>query len=306
MGAGALAVLASLLVSIHGATPNVHEIVGRLMLLGVLGAAVHLGRRGGLIAAVVASAIYTLMSIPELAVLTSPTSVAFLMLVARLCAYGLVGIIGGEACGRIRFEMARAGHAEEFDEWSQVFNQRHASSSLTAALAAHERYLEPFAVALVTIGSESMSGLRPQHNRTVVRFISARIRENVRATDEVARLADGRFFILLRRTSCKAAEPVALRLTADVQRLLGTGRGLVTSVCYDTDENATALAALAAELSADEDADGEPDAAQVASGVYSSLGESVLNPAAASAVSAPGASTLKMSTAAAPDGSTKQ
>jgi GGDEF domain-containing protein len=274
------------------------------MLLAVLGAALHLGRRGGLVAAVAASAVYTLMSVPALLAPTTVTGNAYLALVARLCSFGLVGIIGGEAAGRISFALARQGQSDEFDQWGQVFNQRRASSSLQSALAAHENHAEPFAVVLLSLGPAALSGRGPQKSRTLIRSVSGHLRSDVRMSDEVARLDDGRFLVLLHRASHENATAVATRLAEGVRELLGRDRALPAIECYGIAEHALAIKALAERIRSKADDAVQSD--QPASGAYSSAGESVLNPAAVSTLSAPGASTLKMSTAARPEGSTKQ
>jgi len=302
LGVGALFILAAMLFSAHDGGPSPKEIVAQLMLLGVMAAAVHFGRRGGFAAAVLASAIYTLMSVPELLAQQGLTSSGLLLLFTRIAAYGLVGIVGGEACGRLRYALARIGNSTDFDEWSQVFNQRHASETLRKAMAAHERYGAPFALVLVTLAPSITADIGPQRTRTLVRGVANQLRGDVRMVDEVARLDDGRFFVLLPHTPYEGGVVVAGRLAAVTRQLLGAREESVAATCFSAAEDGIALAALAAQIAVPAvDAD-----AQVWSGAYSSAGDSARNPAAASAASAPGASTLKMSTAAAPEGSTKQ
>lgn len=302
LGLGTLFVATTLLISAHDGGPSVKEILAQLMLLGVMAAAVHFGRRGGFIAAVIASATYTLLSVPELLAQQGLTSNAFLLLAARIAAYGLLGIVGGEACGRLRYALARFGRSTDYDEWSQVFNQRHAAETLRKAMSGHERYGSPFALVLVSLAPSITADLGPVRTRTLVRSVANQLRNDLRMVDEVARLDDGRFFVLLPHTPYEGGVVVASRLAAATRDLVGAREESVTATCFSAAEDAIALAALAAEIAKPAADEGD----QALSGAYSSAGESARKPPEASAASAPGPSTLNMSTAAAPDGSTKQ
>jgi GGDEF domain-containing protein len=305
LAVGTLFVLAALLFSSYGQRLSGRELVAQLMLLGVLAAALHFGRRGGFVAAVCASAIYTLMSVPELVAAQGVTSADVLLVIARIAAYGLVGIIGGEACGRLRYSLSRYGLTTEYDEWSQVFNQRHAAVTLLRAIGGHERYGAQFSLVLVSMDPAVTADLGPQRTRTLVRAVANQLRNDLRMVDEVARLEDGRFFVLLPHTAREGGLVVAKRLAASVRDLVGARDESVTATCLGSVEDAIELTALADELSESAtDTEDAPD--QLWSGAYNSAGDSARNPADANATSAPGASTLKMSTAAAPDGSTKQ
>ena len=87
-------------------------------------------QRGAFAAAVTASAIYTLLNVPSLLATSGLTSGDLLLIVARIAAFGLVGIVGGEA---VRPSALRLRPLREVDRlsttWSQVFNQRHAAES---------------------------------------------------------------------------------------------------------------------------------------------------------------------------------
>jgi GGDEF domain-containing protein len=304
VGVGTLFVLTALLFSVREKALSLQEFVAQIMLLGVLAVAVHFGRRGGFVAAVGASAIYVLMSVPQLVAAQGLTSADLLFIVARIAAYGLVGIVGGEACGRLRYSLARYNKTAEFDDWSQVFNQRHASVALDKAIGGHERYGAGFSLVLVSLERAITADLGPKRTRTLIRAVANQLRSDLRIVDEIARLEDGRFFVLLPHTPYDGGMVVASRLAAGIRDLLGAREESVSATCLSTAGDMLAIAALAQALEPLPDA--EEQAGQTWSGAYSSAGDSARNPAAVSAASAPGASTLNMSTAAAPEGSTKQ
>jgi GGDEF domain-containing protein len=301
LGIAALAIVATVATTTQDPAQALNDIVAGLLLLIVLAAAVHFGRRGGSAAAIGASAAYVLMSIPAMAAESGLTSRTLVLLVMRVATFGLVGIAGGEACGRLRHFMTRYANAEDFDEWASVFNQRYAVASLERALSAFERYQQPFSLVLITIASDVTATMGPKKVRTLVRGVSSYLRGDLRMVDELARLDDGRFLALLPHTSADGGDVVRARLAAGVRELIGAKEESVTARTLSTGKDAAALWSLLSEIAQD-----ASEGVYSESGAYSSAGESVLNPAEASAVSAPGPSTLNMSTAAAPEGSTKQ
>ena len=126
-----------------------------------------------------------------------------------MLTFGLIGIVGGEAAGRLRQALARFANADTFDEWSLVFNQRYAHTALTRALAAFDRYHTPFTAILLTLAPSLTADLGPKRVRTLVRAVSNHLRGDVRMVDEVARLDDGRFLSCCptRRLRTDAASP---------------------------------------------------------------------------------------------------
>lgn len=302
IGGATLAVLAMIASSTRDPSHGLTEIVGGLALLVVVVAAVGFGRKGGLAAAIGASVVYTLLSVPAMTAEGGLTTRTLLLLVIRVLSYGLIGIVGGETCGQLRHSLTRYANAEMFDEWGHVFNQRYASAVLDKSLAGFHRYDQPFTVVLITLASSITADLSSQRVRTLVRGVADYLRGDLRMVDELARLDDGRFFVLLPNTPSDGGSAVATRVVENVRQLLGARDESVASHTLCPGEDEPALVALADELRPIDD-DGPDDQL---SGVYKSDGASERKPASERASSAPGASTLKISTAASPDGSTKQ
>jgi GGDEF domain-containing protein len=299
----ALVVLSMVAVSARDLTHNASELVAESLMFAVFVAAVHYGRKGGLVAAMSASVIYVLLNVPNMTLSHGLTTQVLFLITLRVLVFGLIGIVGGEACGRLRLFMTRASSAEIFDDWSRVFNQRYAYTALTRSIAAFERYGQQFTLALISLAPSITADLGAQRARNIVRSVSKHLRGDVRMVDEVARLDDGRFLVLLQNTPLENGKAATARLTSGVRQLLGAREESVISRCLSPETDAVALKTLADEIAPRLGA--SPDD-QEGSGAYSSAGASERNPARDSADSAPGASTLKMSTAAAPDGSTKQ
>ena len=296
---GAVAIIGSLILSLPGGGPGIEEAIAQLMLFIVLVVEVHWGRKGGLIAAIVASGIYVVLRLPIMAATEGVSSGIVFMLVTRVGAYGLVGIVGGELCSRVKYIFARYDDSNTIDDWSRVYNQRYASHALDQARARFARYGEPFAAVLVTLSPSLTAELRPSRQRALVRGVAGHIRGDVRMVDEVARLDDGRFFVLLPHTPREGGLVVSGRLATGVRDTLGARDESVRTVCYGAAEDAVALSSLAAEIA-------NPDEDHPASGAYTSAASNTRNPADRRASSATESSTLSTSTAASPDGSTKQ
>ncbi len=292
---GVGAVSAALLLSVGGGL-SAEEVMPELLLLGVLVGAVHWGRRGGFVAAAVASLIDVAYSIPMLMNPAGTDWATVGLLVARLSAYGIVGILGGEICVRVRHAFMRLEHEGAFDEWSSLYNQRFFGKQLDVAVSRCERYSEPASVVLVTIVSSGSQRASRQH--ALVREVAAELLDGVRNADVVARLDDGRFALLLPHTPKRAAETVASRVRTSVRLLVSVPDDALAAVVLGAPEDVPALKFLVKQCL--READG-----QDASTAYNSAASSTRKPADESAASAPAASTLNMSTAASPDGSTK-
>ncbi len=203
-----------------GGSPETVELIAQLLLLVVLFAAVRYGRRGGLTAATVAAAAYVLMRVPTLEAGGMSAHVA-LVIASRLAAFALVGIVGGEATMRAKYLLADLEQKGETDEWSRMFNQRHAVRALTQALGRSERYGEPFSVVLITLSPSLFSGFTPARQRSVIRGLAEHLSSDLRMVDEVSRLSDGRFLVLLPHTPKAGGDVVGQRLGSLVRTKLG-------------------------------------------------------------------------------------
>jgi GGDEF domain-containing protein len=239
---GALIAL-SLGTALASGTPELPEIVAQLLLFGVLVAAVKYGRRGGLIAAIVASAIYLMMRV-ELVAEGPLTSTAFFIVFSRLLAFGLVGVAGGEACSRIRYSLATIEGGSALDDWSRVFNQKWAYKTLDQARGRFRRYGEPFSVVLITLSPAITANIKPSKQRAIVRSVADGIRADIRMVDEVARLDDGRFLVMLPHTPLDGGKIVADRLAGLTRKALGSRDEAIRVECLAVPANEPELDAL--------------------------------------------------------------
>lgn len=297
IGVGGLAILGTALLSLR-VTFDPVELCAQIMLLGVLAAAVHWGRRGGFIAAAAASLIYVALRVPLVNQVGLTPDIA-IMLVARIGAFGIVGILGGEVCGRIKYIFAKLEDSSAVDDWTGVYNGKYAARQIESAAGRCERYGEPFSLIVIELSGSLTSDLRPSRQRSLARSVANHIREDIRLVDEVARLVDGRFLVMLPHTPKSGGLVASDRVSAGVREVVGAREEAIRATVLGGNEDADAIAALLGEIS-------PLDADQAESDEYSSSAESTRNPADRRTSAAPSASTLNMSTADAPEGSTKQ
>jgi GGDEF domain-containing protein len=249
IGAGVVTIIASVLISLASngwsGWPN---LISQLLLLPVLIVAVHYGRRAGLFAALVASAVFVILKTPVLSALGGVSTSDLAMIAYTIAAFGLVGIVGGDICGRVKYLFARYDQSATIDDWSLVYNQRRAAQLIENARQRFSRYGEPFSVIEIAPAPALLSGLRPTRQRAMVRSVANHIRGDVRMIDEVARLDDGRFLVILPHTARDGGLLVSERLVEGVCRTLGAEDELVSSRCYSAAEDELEIDSLEASI----------------------------------------------------------
>lgn len=225
---GGGAILGSLLLS-WGSSVVIEEVIAQVLLLGVLIGALHWGRSGGFIAALVASLIYIVMRIPLVVQAEGLSADLTILILTRVLTFGLVGVVGGELCTRIKYVFARLEDSSSIDDWSQVYNQRFVVRALESAHGQYTRYETPYSVVLVHLDARLFEGLRSSKQRTLVRSTATCIRNDIRLVDEAGRLQDGRFIVILPHTPGEGADVVAERLGKGVADNLGSMDESVTT-----------------------------------------------------------------------------
>lgn len=251
IGIGAAAIVGTAALSLGPATDPV-EFVAQLMLLAVLVAAVRWGRRGGTTAAIVATVIY--VAAKFLVGSAASTPLAILEAGAlRALLFILVGVVGGEACMRMKLLLARAHDARAIDESSSVYTPLFLGRVLGEAVAGFERYKLVFSVLVISVDGRVTAGMSAAQTADVVRSIAARLRTGLRLVDEIGRLPWGAFAIILPQTGAAGAHVAADRLRADLRDRLAVDDAAVTVRVLTATDDLDAIRSLAEE-SASEDA----------------------------------------------------
>lgn len=243
-GASVLAIIAFT----YGSKLFLYEVVAQVLLFGVLFSAVHWGRRGGFIASLAASIAYIAIRIPLLPAETGPTTETVAVILTRVLAYGLVGIVGGELATRMKYVLAGLETSSSIDPWSGIYNQSAFARLLENAQARFERYREPFSVVLINLASDADDSPRQSKQRALVRSAASAIRNDIRLVDEAGRLDDGQFVVLLPHTLRTGGVVVTERLESGVRATLGARATAVSTRCLCPAEDSSALSELLTQI----------------------------------------------------------
>lgn len=251
LGAGALMVAANLLLLfLNGA--ETEELFAQLLLFVVLAGATHWGRAGGFAAAALASLLYLVVRIPLVMETHGLTLDVAALVGLRIAAFGVLGIAGGELLGRLRYMMHHASETSGIDEWSQTYDERLMAQALDALVRRFERYQTSFSVLLIGLAPALTQDLRPARHRVLVRGIASHLRTDVRLVDEIGRLDDGRFIVLLPHTPAEGARIVADRLCLGVSDVIGVPVERIEMTVLSAPDQAERIASLRSSLGARE------------------------------------------------------
>ncbi|GAB4273989.1 MAG: hypothetical protein Kow0056_01680 [Coriobacteriia bacterium] len=239
---GGLAIAGTVAAGFARAT-GYEEIVGQALLLVVLVGAVHWGRNGGYATAVIAALGYILLRVPLL-MDQGLTPTVTTLLVTRTLAFAIVGILGGELCTRMKYIFAAMDEANTLDMVTHVFNERFAACRLKKLLGEFDRYGNDFSVILMTIDPAIYASLNKARMRRLLRDVASHIRSDIRIVDDVARLNDNRFIIILPQTGRDGAGVVSDRIHKNVCERLGARLESVKTSALGTPEDKESLEAL--------------------------------------------------------------
>ncbi|MHB1450229.1 MAG: hypothetical protein ACYCXR_00150 [Coriobacteriia bacterium] len=220
------------------------EVVAQLLLLLILFGALHWGRNGGFVTALIAIAIYVGMRYPMLDAEGLSLDVVT-MIVTRAIAYAVIGVAGGELAGRVKYQLARANGDTMIDPITRVYSARYAGETIACALGKHHRYETPCAVLSLTISPAVWSDLRVRQMDSLMRRVASRLRNDIRMVDDVAYHDNGGFIIILPETTAHSANVVVKRLRAGVIDIAGCGMDEITArvlTCGADDAELEALA----------------------------------------------------------------
>jgi GGDEF domain-containing protein len=249
---GAVAVVATAAFSLYP-TPDTVELVAQLLLLAVLVGAVRWGRRGGTFVAVVATVSYIVMRmylplqinwVADITVVPEFTR----LLVIRSASYALVGIVGGEACSRMKYAFARAQDDLAIDPSSRVYTSGFITRTIRTAVASYRRYGAPFSVIVLEIDDSLVEGMRPDKAERVVRAMASHLRNELRLVDDIGRYRSGSFLVMLPQTQRPEAEGVAARLASGLRDSVGIAEGAIRTQVFGTADDIAEIEALAADV----------------------------------------------------------
>jgi hypothetical protein len=113
-----------------------------------------------------------------------------------------------------------------------------------AELASCQRYGRPLAIVTISLEPSVLANLRPRRQRELLRDVGNRIRNGVRLVDDVGRLDDGMFMLVLPCTEPAGAQIVANRISASVRSLLGVQDPMVSAEVLGSEKDLDAIRQL--------------------------------------------------------------
>lgn len=216
---GSMAIIGSLFVSSTSQLIPA-EATAQLLLILVLAGALLWGRNGGFVTALIATAIYVGMRYPVLAA-EGLSADAVTMIVARVLGYAVIGVIGGELAGRMKYILTRREHDVMVDHATHVYSALYAGRAIAAAIGKHHRYGTTCSVVTLTLSPAIWSGLSSPRMNALMRRVASYLRNDVRMVDDVAYRDNGGFILILPETEGAGAEVAAKRLCTGIASLLG-------------------------------------------------------------------------------------
>lgn len=239
---GAGAIVASIFIT-PGATPQPAETTAQLLLIVVLAGALHWGRNGGFLAALLALAVYVAMRVPLLQSQGLSTAVVTL-LVTRAATYALVGIVGGEFAGRIKYVFAKLSSDTLIDPQTGVYSARYAAGAIASGLGQWQRYQTQYSVVVITLARNLYAALKATRSRQLLRQVAGHVRNDIRMVDDLAVADMGTFLVLLPRTDATGAAVVAERVTTGLCEMLGAPDDAVSARVLSAEADTPALRTL--------------------------------------------------------------
>jgi hypothetical protein len=212
---GALLILISTaLVAVS--TRNVEEIVGQMLFFLILFGALWYGKRGGIITAILSTAIY--LSLHFSAFLTMGWSkgleVVGPLIIVRAAIYLVAGALGGEIFFRIKQFMIEAGKQEFVDRETKLFNSGYFGTLVNLEAKKFERYNTISSVLVIKLDPDTMVAYMEEPKTPGMKYIADGLVGNVRLVDEVGRIDKNSFGVILPFTPKEGAEVVAKRLAS--------------------------------------------------------------------------------------------
>lgn len=246
LGLGAVVIVASIYLA--GPPFLSQEIAAQLLIIAVLLGAVHWGRNGGFAIAVAATLVYVLIRIPLL-LAYGLTEATVTMIATRMLTYCIVGVLGGEACGRLKYLFANIEANAVIDDVTTVYNARYIGQAVRNDVERFQRYQALTSVVLIKLSPDLLGRSRSADAKLLHR-VAAHIRGDVRVIDDVGHIRPGEFCLLLGQTPRTGAEVTADRVRRGVRDLIGAPDAAVGANVLALPEDLDALMALATELGA--------------------------------------------------------
>jgi hypothetical protein len=248
---GALLILISTaLVAVS--TRNVQEIVGQLLFFLILFGALWYGKRGGIMTAILSTAIYLSLHFPTFLSMgwARGLEVVGPLIIVRAAIYLVAGALGGEIFFRIKQFMIEAGRQEFVDRETKLFNNAYFGTLVNLEAKKFERYKTISSILIIKLDKTTMAAYMQEPKTPGMKYIADGLVGNVRLVDEVGRIEQNSFGVILPFTPRAGAEIVAKRLSSIATSRVGYDNAVeceILSLPADKEKFDEMAARLAAE-----------------------------------------------------------
>ncbi len=197
-------------------TRNLQEIVGQLLFFLILFGALWYGKRGGIITAILSTAVYLSFHFPTFLSMgwSKGLEVVGPLIIVRAAIYLVAGALGGEIFFRIKQFMIEAGRQEFVDRETKIFNSTYFGNLVNLEAKKFERYNTISSILVIKLDPDSMIAYMEETKTPGMKYIADGLVGNVRLVDEVGRIDKNTFAVILPFTPREGAEVVAKRLVS--------------------------------------------------------------------------------------------
>jgi len=195
------------------------EVVGQLLFFLLLIGAVYDGWRGGVVTAILASTIYAAIQFPT--ILSLKIEPVLPLILVRAAIYLVTGPLGGGIMSNVKKLMIEASHNEFVDTETKIFNKLYFAKLASVELARFERYNTVSSIVMINLEPRALAMYLETPKSPGMMEVAKTIVNHVRLVDEVGRLSNDIFGVILPFTANDGAQIVASRLAAVTSDLIG-------------------------------------------------------------------------------------
>jgi GGDEF domain-containing protein len=222
-----LAVLLGVAVVTFARRVDTVEVAATLLFLPIFVAFVLRGVVGGVVAALVAIAVYAALRTPAIDAVGVGEFAG--LLTSRAAAYLIFGAVGGWSTQVLEGSLDKLELYDEIDDETGLYNARHLLHQTDLEMARARRYQTLFSVVVLDLPASPFHAVSARNRRAVLRDLGRQLGDGVRTVDHVVHAHDGdthRLVAILPETGPEGAEIFRGRFDERIRSFLG-GRGVV-------------------------------------------------------------------------------
>lgn len=215
---GLCAVVGTIFVAVSS-TNKVADIVGQVMILLALFGGLHYGRRGALIAFVIATGVYAIFAFGFSSEIGKGTATQIFLL--RTAVFAVVAFAGGELNVRLKYLFIKLEHHDFVDDVTSLYNSKYLSKLIEKYISEFDRYGSKFSLTKFTVQDEQILQMKKKPRNKIVKDLgNSIIRGNIRGADEAARIDGTEFAVLFPNTNFDGATCATIRIKEKISSYL--------------------------------------------------------------------------------------